>query len=128
LKRAVIIVGSLLGTAGLLGIALYLGAFGFDVRRFGTHERRLERLVALKPQLDDVTLALRGEGSPLVASPAGEPDLRRAAARFRDQKLEEILRKGRAFPTTRVHLAADMVYFLYYDSDGILRDFTCVSR
>jgi hypothetical protein len=32
------------------------------------------------------------------------------------------------YAETRVYESADMLYFVYFDAAGVMRDFTCVSR
>jgi hypothetical protein len=128
MRRAPIIGGSLLVTVLLFAVAFVLGAQYFKLRRFATHETRLQRLLPQEPSLERVTAGLRDEGSPLVDTPQGEAALRRATARWADQKKQEILAKGTRWPTTRVFLAGDMVYFIYFDAQGVMKDFTCVSK
>ncbi len=128
MKRFVIVLGSLLGTGLLVGVAFLLGAAGFDARRYGQHEVRLQKLLPQKPTLEQMVKGLEGEGTRLLASPATLEDVKRQAATRGGHKQAEILEKARAHPGVRVFLASDMVYFLYFDRDGILKDFTCVSR
>jgi hypothetical protein len=40
----------------------------------------------------------------------------------------EIREKGTRHAETRVYQAGDMLYFVYFDAAGVMRDFTCVSR
>ena len=128
MKKLVIAVGSLTLTALLGYLAFLLGGVGFDVRRTDLHEGRLRRLLAQKPQLDQVVQGLEDEGSHLLASPAGPAELRRVAAERGGMRAAEVLQKGGRWPQTRVLLAADMVYFIYFDAESVMRDFTCVSK
>jgi hypothetical protein len=122
----------LLGGVGVTGILVYfalgLGAWGFDYRRYSQHNGRLARLLAKQPQLAQVVAGLQDEGSRLVAAPEGETSLQVEAARSGGAKAGEVLEKGRRWPRTRVFLAGDMIYFIYFDEAGRMRDFTCVSR
>lgn len=127
-RRALIIGGSLLATAALFTVAFMLGAQYFKLRRFATHQTRLQRLLPQEPTLEQVTVGLENEGSTLVDAPEGQPALGRATARWGDQKKQEIFAKGQRWPTTRVFLAGDMVYFIYFDSHGVMKDFTCISK
>jgi hypothetical protein len=115
-------------TALLGGVALWLGAWAFDYRRRSLHYGRLKRLLERKPHLDQVVEALRNEASPLVAAPEDEPALRAAAERHGGTMAAEVIAKGTRYRHTRVFLAADMVYFIYFDDAGVMRDFTWVSR
>ncbi len=116
--------------AGLLTVAafvlaLLLGAAYFDARRYAAHQGRLQRLVQQQPRLAQVEAGLRDDGSPLVQSPRGDAELQALAGRWPGPRGAEILEKGRRWPTTRVFHASDMMYVLYFDQDGVLRDFTC---
>jgi hypothetical protein len=128
MKRFVIIAGSVLVTGLLLTLALLLGNAAFNARRFTQHETRLKKLLPHQPRLEQVVQGLRDEGTPLLASVATGEELRRVAQEKGLTRQAEILEKGRRFPQVRVFLAADMIYFIYFDADGVMRDFTCVSR
>jgi hypothetical protein len=127
-RRALFLAASVLVTTALAGVAFWLGSWGFDYRRDSLHNGRLRRLLERKPRMDQVVEALRDEGSPLVASPEGDAALRAEAVGRGRTKAAEVLEKGRRFRHTRVFLAADMVYFIFFGDDGVMGDFTCVSR
>jgi hypothetical protein len=128
MKRLAMVAGSLAATLLACYAALLLGSWGFETRRFAQHQDRLQRLLAQAPRLDQVVQALEDEGSPLLAAPRGEGEVRRVALERGGLKTREVLEKGRRWPQTRVFAAGDMVYFLYFDGQGVMRDFTCVSR
>lgn len=128
LRRAWIIVGALLASGLALYMALFLGAWGFDFRRISQHDGRLRRLVQQQPTLARVVQGLADDGSPLIGSPDGPAALQAAASRYGGAKAGEVRTKGSRWPTTRVFRAGDMIYFLYFDRDDILRDYTWVSR
>ncbi len=125
MRRALVF--ALAGFVTLLafGLALLLGSAYFDARRYAAHQGRLQRLVQQQPRLEQVVAGLRDDGSPLVQSPQGEAELRALAARWPGPRGSEVLDKGRRWPVTRVFHASDMMYVLYFDQDGVLRDFTC---
>jgi hypothetical protein len=122
-----VVASSLAASATLFGIAFWLGAAYFEVRRVSTHATRLEHLLQKAPTLEQVTEGLRMEESPLLGSPVGEAALREAAERWGREKHAEVVAKGRRWPQTRVFRAGDMIYFLYFDEAGILRDYLFVS-
>jgi hypothetical protein len=128
MKRLAMVAGSLAVTLLACYAAFLLGGWGFDARRFAQHQGRLQRLLAQSPRLEQVVQGLESEGSPLLAAPTGEREVRRIALERGGLKSREILEKGRQWPKTRVFAAGDMVYFLYFDAEGVMRDFTCVSR
>lgn len=127
-RRAAFLALALVLTGLLASLALVLGAWGFDYRRYSQHNGRLRRLLDQTPSLDQVVEGLRDDGSPLVASPEGEAALLAEAARRGGRRAAEVVEKGRRWPRTRVFVAGDMVYFVYFDETGRMRDFTCVSR
>jgi hypothetical protein len=128
LRRAWIIVGALVASGLALYLALFLGAWGFDFRRTSQHDGRLRRLVQQQPTLDRVVQGLADDGSPLIDSPDGPAALEAVASRHGGEKAGEVRTKGSRWPTTRVFRAGDMIYFLYFDEDGVLRDYTWVTR
>jgi hypothetical protein len=128
MKRLAVVAGSVAGSLLACYAAFLLGSWGFDARRFAQHQGRLQRLLAQAPRLDQVVQGLETEGSPLLAAPKDGRELRQVALERGGPKRQEILEKGRQWPQTRVFAAADMVYFLYFDGEGVMRDFTCVSR
>jgi hypothetical protein len=127
-KRLVIAGGSLLATGLLAWLAFALGAWGFGYRRFSHHHGRLERLLPKQPELEQLVQAFREEGTALVAAPRGDAELLEAASARGGRKREEVVAKGRQYRYTRVFLAGDMVYFVFFDQDRVMRDFTLVSR
>jgi hypothetical protein len=128
MKRLAAFAGSLALTLLACYAAFRLGSWGFDARRFAQHEGRLQRLLAKAPRLGQVVQGLEDEGSPLIAAPSSEKELRVVALGLGKRKSAEILEKGRAWPQMRAFSAGDMVYFLYFDAEGVMRDFTCVSK
>jgi hypothetical protein len=127
-KRAAVIAGGILGTALLVGLAMSLGSWGFRYRSASLHEGRLERLVERQPRIEQVVEALLAEGATPLAAPAGEAELRGLADGQGGSRAAEILDKGRRHARTRAFRAGDAVYVLYFDADGVLRDFTCLTR
>ena len=128
MKRLAMVAGSLAATLLACYAAFRLGSWGFDTRRYAQHQGRLQRRLAQAPRLDQVVQGLENEGSPLLAAPGDESEVRKVALGRGGLKSREILEKGRRWPKMRVFAAGDMVYFLYFDGEGVMRDFTCVSR
>jgi hypothetical protein len=128
LRRAWIIVGALVASGLALYLALFIGAWGFEFRRTSQHDGRLRRLVQQQPTLARVVQGLADDGSPLIESPDGPAALEAVANRYGGAKAGEVRTKGGRWPTTRVFQAGDMMYFLYFDRDDVLRDYTWVSR
>jgi hypothetical protein len=128
LNRLWIGVGSVAVTAVFVTIAFFLGAWAFETRRFLTHETRLQRLVARRPTLVQVVQGLKNEGSPLLAAPRSGDELRRIAEERGRARAAQVVEKGQRWPITRVFQADDMVYFVFFDDGGVMRDYICVAR
>ena len=128
LKRGYVLAGAAVLTGAGLAGALWLGSWAFEVRRQTQHVGRLERLLAKEPALDLVVQAFEEEGTPLLALADTESDLEAVAGRLAGARLAEILDKGKRWSRTRVFSATDMLYFVYFDAQGVMRGFTCVSR
>jgi hypothetical protein len=127
-NRFLVVTASLVIAVGIATAALFLGAWAFGYKRYSTHQTRLEHLVALRPTLAQVVQALEAEGSPLVAAPKNDEELRRVAAERGRAKGAEVLEKGRRWGRTRVFVANDMVYFIFFDEGEVMRDFSCVGK
>jgi hypothetical protein len=127
-KRLAIVAASIAVTALLVYLSLLLGAWGFDTRRYAQHTTRLEHLLALHPRLEQVVAAFQAEGTRLVASADDPEALTRLARERGGPSAGEVLEKGARWSRTRLFLAGDMYYFIYFDDGGVMRGFTCVSR
>jgi hypothetical protein len=128
MKRFWIITGALAVTLGTLTIAFWLGSASFDVRRITMHNRRLEKVMREKPSADRLTQGLAAEGTPLLVTALTGEEKERAALARGAARLAEIREKAARHPELRVYEAGDMIYFVYFDQEGVMRDFTCVSR
>ncbi len=121
-KRLVVsIIGLLLTAIGLI-TALIFGSVNYRFRRAVLHERRLVGLLEEEPTIHQITEGLR-EKAPLLASPEGKDEVGHLVTRW-VAKRDEILEKSSKWSSTRVFDAGDMIYFIYFDAQGIMRDFT----
>jgi hypothetical protein len=123
-----IVLGALAVTLAALSLAMLLGSASFDFRRYTQHEGRLRNVMREAPTVDRLTQGLQDEGTPLVAAPATREETARVVAEHGGVKKVEIRAKTARYAQTRVYRASDMLYFIYFDEQGIMRDFTCVSR
>jgi hypothetical protein len=113
-----------LGAGGLAALALTLGAWAYHHRRYTLHDGRLGRLVEQKPRLREVTQALLDEpGNRTIDLPPSEDALRALAAEWSAAGADEVVAKKRRWPTLRIFGVGDMVYFLYFDDGGVLREY-----
>ena len=129
MKRFWIFAGALVVTLGALTLAMMLGSASFDFRRYsrapapaGEGDAR-----AADGRPPDAGPRGRGDDSPRGGSDARQGVEREAAARG-GKKAAEIREKGARHAETRVYQAGDMLYFVFFDAAGAMRDFTCVSR
>ena len=127
-RRALIVLGSIAITAALLAATLALGAWAYEIRRWTLHAGRLERLNAQHPKIETVTEALVAEtGRRPLPTPGTEAELRQLVSKWAPESSEEILAKRRKSADLRIFLVADMVYFIFFDEQGVMRDFACIS-
>jgi hypothetical protein len=127
-KRLWILAGALVVTLGSLTLAMLLGSASFDFRRYTVHERRMQKVLREQPTADRLTRGLADEGTALLAVAATREAVEREATARGGKKSAEIREKGVRHAETRVYLAGDMLYFVFFDAGGVMRDFTCVSR
>ena len=120
----VVTIGLGLAAAGLV-VALILGVYGYQIRSTTLHESRLQGILDQEPTLHQVVEGLE-EKAPLIAAPEGEEELAQRVSKWGDQKRDEILTKGRTWPIVRIFDAGDMMYFIYFDEEEIMRDFVYI--
>jgi hypothetical protein len=128
MKRFWIAVMALVVTLGALALAMLLGSASFDFRRYTVHRQRLQKVLREQPSADRLTRGLADEGTPLLAVLTSPADVEREAAARGGPMAPEIRQKAARSAQTRVYRAGDMLYFVYFDEAGLMRDFTCVSR
>ncbi len=128
MKRFWIIAGALAVTLGCLTLAMLLGSASFDFRRYTQHERRLRDVMRKQPSAELLTQGFKDEGTVLVQAPQSDADERRVIADRGGVKKAELLEKASRYPQMRLFATADMLYFVFFDAGGVMRDFSCVSR
>jgi hypothetical protein len=128
MKRLWILAGALAVTLGALALAMLLGSASFDFRRYSQHQGRLQKVLREQPDADRLTRGFADEGTVLLAVVSTPEALEREASARGGRKAAEIREKGGRYAETRVYQTADMLYFIYFDAAGVMRDFTCVSR
>lgn len=128
MKRFWIFAGALVVTLGALTLAMLLGSASFDFRRYTVHQRRMQKVLREAPSADRLTRGLADEGTTLLAVARTPEEVEREASARGGKRAAEIREKGARHAETRVYLAGDMLYFVFFDAAGAMRDFTCVSR
>ena len=123
-KAVVVVVGSLLVTAGLVALVLSLGSWAFHTRRFLFHERRLARLLEEHPTASDVSAALLAEpGNWPIVAPPSEEDLAALIGQWSPGAVPEVLAKRRMAREVRIFGVGEMVYVVFFDAEGRLQSY-----
>jgi hypothetical protein len=128
MKRFWILAAALVVTLGALTLAMLLGSASFDFRRYTVHQRRMQKVLREQPTADRLTRGLADEGTTLLAVARTREEVQREASARGGKKAAEILERGARHAEARVYQAGDMLYFVFFDANGVMRDFTCVSR
>ena len=128
MKRFWFLAGALAATLAILTLAFWLGSASFDMRRYRLHYQRLAKVMQEKPDSDRLTRGLEAEGSRLAATAKSAAEEERLASERGKERLAEIRDKAARYPELRLYEASDMLYFIYFDEAGVMRDFTLVSR
>ena len=128
MKRFWIMGGALAVTLGALTLAMVLGSASFDFRRYTVHQQRMQKVLREQPTADRLTRGLADEGTVLLAVLRSREDVGREASARGGKNAAEVREKAARHAETRVYQASDMLYFVYFDADGVMRDFTCASR
>jgi hypothetical protein len=118
-RRVLITLAALLVSGGLLWLALAIGAVGYGTRTAGLTEGRLRGLLEKRPRADLVTQAFEDEGTSLLGSARGAEQLRRLA-RLAGRDAPRIQAAGEAFSETRAFRAGELVYFVFFDAEGVM--------
>jgi hypothetical protein len=127
MKRFWIGAGALAVTLVALGIAMMLGASSFDFRRYSQHEGRLRKVMREAPTVERLSRGFEDEGTLLLAAPEGAAEAERVVQQRGGLKSGELRAKLRRHAVMRLYRAGDMLYFVFFDAEGVMRDFTCVS-
>ena len=125
-SRFWVLAGAFTTTAAILALALSLGSWGFDYRRYSLHEGRLERVLQQEPTMPRLTEGLAEEGASVLAAPASPEEIEEAIRAHGGARVAEIRSKLGRWGHLRIYRAGDMLYFVFYDDAEVMRDFTCV--
>lgn len=129
MNRLWIALAALAVTLTTLGVAMFTGSLAFDYHRKMEHEELLKAVLARKPTAEALTLWLQKvKGAPLVAAPRSPAETQRVVADHAGSRAADVRAKTARYAQVRVYRASDMLYFVYFDEQGVMRDFTCVSR
>ena len=116
--------GGLAAASALGALVFTLGGWAYRHRRFTLHDGRLQRVLKERPTADQVSRALLAEaGNQAIETPSSEEALHALARGVSPRRAQEVVEKRRRWPGLRIFGVGDMVYFLYFDEAGILRDY-----
>jgi hypothetical protein len=125
-SRFWILAGAFTATAATLALALLLGAWGFEYRRYSQHEGRMKRVLQQEPTMSRLTAGLAEEGAAVLAAPDSPEETAGVIVEHGGVRAAEIRGKVERWGHLRVYRAADMLYFVFFDDAQVMRDFTCV--
>lgn len=126
MSRFWILAGAFTVTTATLALALLAGSWAFDYRRYSLHEGRMQRALQQEPTIGQLTAGLEEEGASVLSAPENAEELDGAIAAHGGQRVGELRKKARRWGHLRVFRAADMLYFVFFDDAGVMRDFACV--
>jgi hypothetical protein len=125
-RRVVFMIVATFVTVGGVLTAFLVGTLGYNVRRSSMHEARLRGILVQTPTVYQVTEGLK-EKAPLAAIVASERELQEAIDRWGGERKASILEKSKRWEQLRIFDAGDMMYFIFFDSKNIMRDYVFVS-
>jgi hypothetical protein len=127
MKRVWILVGASAVSLVTVAAALFLGSLAFDYHRRLEHEDLLREVVERKWTAERLTRWLEHvKDAPLLAVLQSPADVEREALTRGGRRADEIREKAGRHAQVRIYQAADMIYFVFFDDEGVMRDFTCV--
>ncbi len=126
-RRLIMIAVSATVALGGLFLVLVLGTLGYDVRRTSLHDARLRGVLRQKPTVYQVTVGLQPK-APLIDVVENQAELQNVVERWGGGRGGEILEKAALWSQLRVFAERDMMYFIYFDDQNIMRDYVYVSR
>lgn len=111
----------------LIGMALCaLGCESPMQRELARHRQVLAKLLEQSPSEAAVDEAL-GAAPARVAAPAAAAEVASLWTNPLNSR-DEVVEKMRRWPETRIYDKTSVVYLVYVDADGRMRDFTCLAN
>jgi hypothetical protein len=127
-QRAVIVAGAVIVTSVAVAFVLIIGSWAFRYKEWSMHNGRLDRLLPLKPTLEQVVAGLEQEGSMLQAKAETRAELERILDGRGVAARDQVLSRAGRWTKVRVFLAGDWLYFIFFDQAGVMRGYACVKR
>ena len=113
------------GSATVLAISL-VGCESYHREEIEKHRGQLQELLARNPTAAEVDTHM--QTAPYRVAGAG--DAKELAGMWTNplNLPAEVESKMTKWPQTRIYLKSSMVYFIYFDDSGVMRDFSCLSN
>jgi hypothetical protein len=128
-KAVFVVAGSLAVTGVIVAVVFSLAGWAYRHRDASLHDGRLRRAVEQHPTIGQVSEGILAEpGNRALPTPASAEELRRLLSRYPRGRADEIEAKRQRWRDLRVFEAGDVVYFLYFDEAGTLRDYELGGR
>jgi hypothetical protein len=105
--------------------AMFFGAQRYQRHEFDEHRKYLQTLLAKSPNIFQVETEL-GEEPLRIATPSDAAAISHVWTDPRNDPAEIEAKVGK-WPETRIYRKSPMLYFIYFDSDGVTRDFSCLT-
>jgi len=127
-RTLLIVAASTAITAGLVALTLGLGGWAYQTRSGSLHDGRLQRLLDQQPTADQVREGVLAEpGNRLLPTPATEEALRTLVEGWSPLRVEEVTAKRRRWPGLLIFAVRDVVYLVYFDAEGKMRDYVLLT-
>ena len=83
-------------------------------------------MLELHPSADRVQAGLEAEGTRFIGRAIARSELQTLRARWAPAQTAAILEKGARAAETRFFLAGEILYVIFFDEAGAMRDFVCL--
>ena len=113
------------GSAIVLVVSL-IGCESYHRQEIEKHRGQLQVLLGRNPSVAEVDAHMRTAPYRIV----GPGDAKELAGMWTNplNSPAEVENKMTKWPQTRIYLKSPMVYFIYFDNNGVMRDFSCLSN
>jgi hypothetical protein len=125
-RKVSLVVSLAVASIGVLAGALVLAINAYHAREMREHREVLQKFLDRHPSVSQLEAEVDWEFY-RAARPTDARELSTLwdSARNSPRETEEKISK---WPDTRVYLNRGMVYFIYFDSHGVMRDFSILSN
>ena len=125
-KKTLLVTGTAVVSICVIALVLVFSIEAYHAREMRRHRVVLEKLLERRPTVTQLESEFHWDFY-REAKPSDAKEL----AGFWDNRLNspaEIDEKVTRWPQTRVYFNSPMVYFIYFDAQGVMRDFSVLSN